>query len=224
VHLGPFHPLFCGLQLEDQLYSLVIESLVELMHCAGQVLHHLHKFGVDWDEHVKHSKSSHLGQHSRIIKSFQHLFDCKVEWYIFSKDVKVIVADSQGFNRGLWACIYLFGELLLPTSLHPHFVWDSMHHPIVDVGALNDFALMNDLISQVPSPLLLPESGGSQMAADNVLSRLIVSRVPGLHIVPFVKDDRGGMRHGPPIRYESSCPSKWDMDAGFSPSSGMSPS
>jgi len=40
VHSGPFHPLFCGFQLEDQLSSLVIELLVELMHCAGQVLCH----------------------------------------------------------------------------------------------------------------------------------------------------------------------------------------
>jgi hypothetical protein len=40
AHSGSFHPLFCGLQLEDQLSGLVVESLVELMHCTGQVLHH----------------------------------------------------------------------------------------------------------------------------------------------------------------------------------------
>jgi len=58
-----------------------------------------------------------------------------------------------------------------------------MHHPIVDVGALNDFALMNDLISQISSSLLPPELGGSWMAANAILSGLVVSCVSGLHVV-----------------------------------------
>jgi hypothetical protein len=88
--LGPFHPLFCSFQLEDQLSGPIVELLVKLMHHARQVLHCLHKFSVDWDVCTEHPKPGHLSQCSRIVKLFQHLLNCEVKWYIFfSEDVSL---------------------------------------------------------------------------------------------------------------------------------------
>jgi hypothetical protein len=62
VDVSSLHLLICGLKLDDNLASFVIEKLLELVHGIQELLHGLHELRIDWDTSNKGPESCHLGQ------------------------------------------------------------------------------------------------------------------------------------------------------------------
>jgi len=92
--------------------------------------------------HAEGPKSGNLGQDPWIIEPVQCLLNREVEWHVTRDDFEVVIGHSWGLHRWLRACVDLPGKLLVAAPLGTHFMWNSVEHPISDVGALDDFSLM----------------------------------------------------------------------------------
>jgi hypothetical protein len=80
-----------------------------------------------------------------------------------SKHVEVFVIDALDVKWGIGISVDFTHELWPSNTLGSHFKQNPIKHCVVEVWALNGSALVNDLVSRMPTSLFLMEPGNPRM-------------------------------------------------------------